>query len=433
MLKQILAGVMIGVLGFAAIGGDAQAKLSHELKAAAGEVDITPTGTAFIAGYGSNRKSIDAHDKLKAKCLILESGGVRIAIVSCDLIGVPRYQVEKIRALVKSVKPENIMIAATHTHSGPDTVGQWGASFNVSGVDQEWMTEFRQKTAALIDETYKKISPAKIRFAESELVPRVSKNIRIPSVLDTTLSLMQVVSKSKGKPISTLVNYACHPEILNTRRITADFPHWLYETVEGGGGGVCLYLNGAQGGMITADFDESTTPKGENWQAAETIGTALGKRVLELISTSEFQEEAKIIVQRSVFFVPLENANFKALIKLKVFPQDVVKTGIKDGIKTGMIETEVNRIRIGGAEIFTFPGEVLPNIGLFLRGKMTGSPKFQFGLADDFLGYILTPEDFNLKLYQYESSVSVGADIEPLMIHKLLGFKSENVFNRSPK
>ena len=35
-----------------------------------------------------------------------------------------------------------------------------------------------------------------------------------------------------------------------------DFPHWLYGTVEAKSGGVCLYLNGAQGGMVTADYDE---------------------------------------------------------------------------------------------------------------------------------------------------------------------------------
>ena len=127
---------------------------------------------------------------------------------------------------------------------------------------------------------------------------------------------------------------------------------------------------------------------------------------------SERIESVSISADRRVYRVPLENSNFKALIKLKVFPQDVVKNG--------MIETEVNRIQIGTAEILTFPGEVLPNIGLYLRNKMSGKPKFQFGLTGDFLGYILTPEDFGLKLYEYESSVSVGSEMEPLMAENLL-------------
>ena len=415
MNSYLKIGGMFLFLATTALPSVAQTEKIGALRAAAGSVDITPARTAYMAGYGSNRKSLDAHDRLMAKCLVLESGEVRVAIVSADLIGIPRYQSEKIRSLVKSIKPENLYLAATHTHSGPDTVGQWGPAVNISGVDQEWMTGLRQKIATLVDQTSAVLKPAAIRFAETDEIPKISKNIRIHRFLDTTLSVMQLISKSDGKPISTLVNFACHPEILNNRHMTADFPHWLYETVEGEKGikgGVCLYLNGAQGGMITADYDELTSPKGENWAAAESIGKALGFRALEILKDSERIQSVSISADRRVYRVPLENSNFKALIKLKVFPQDVVKNG--------MIETEVNRIQIGTAEILTFPGEVLPNIGLYLRNKMSGKPKFQFGLTGDFLGYILTPEDFGLKLYEYESSVSVGSEMEPLMAENLL-------------
>lgn len=405
-------GLAFLFLALATLPSTAQSARLGVLRAAAGSVDITPVRTAYMAGYGSNRKSLDAHDRLMAKCLVLESGGTTIAIVSADLIGITRYQSEKIRALVKSVKAENIFIAATHTHSGPDTVGQWGPAVNVSGVDQDWMSEFRNKVAHLVDQTSAGLKPASIRFAETDRVPKISKNIRIPRVLDTTLSVMQLVSKADEKPISTLVNFACHPEVLNNRHMTADFPHWLYETVEGAGAGLCLYLNGAQGGMITADYDESTSPKGENWAASESIGRTLGVRALEILKDAENLDKVQISAERRVYQVPLDNMNFKALIKLKVFPQGVVKNG--------MIETEVNRIVIGPAEILTFPGEVLPNIGIYLRHKMSGKPNFQFGLTGDFLGYILTPEDFSLSLYEYESSVSVGAEMEPRMVENLL-------------
>ena len=254
MNSYLKIGGMLLFLATTALPSVAQTEKIGALRAAAGSVDITPARTAYMAGYGSNRKSLDAHDRLMAKCLVLESGEIRIAIVSADLIGIPRYQSEKIRSLVKSIKPENLYLAATHTHSGPDTVGQWGPAVNISGVDQEWMTGLRQKIATLVDQTSAVLKPAAIRFAETDEIPKISKNIRIPRILDTTLSVMQLISKSDGKPISTLVNFACHPEILNNRHMTADFPHWLYETVEGEKGlkgGVCLSLNGAQGGMIS--------------------------------------------------------------------------------------------------------------------------------------------------------------------------------------
>ncbi len=386
--------------------------VADTFQAAAGKVDITPT-QAYIAGYGQNRRSIDAHDRLMARCLVLDSGKTRIAIVSCDLIGIPRYESQRIRARVKSVAPERLFLAATHTHSGPDTVGQWGPDVRTRGVDDAWMEEFRRKVARLVDDTSAQLRPADVRFASENDIKGISKNTRVPRILDTELGVMQLKGIADGKCIATLVNFACHPEVLNNRRMTADFPHWLYETVETGVGGVCLYLNGAQGGMITADFDESTAPKGQNWAAAEALGTNLGRHVLSLVGDAKPVSQTAIATQHAVFTVPLENRMFQTLIKLKVFQGDV--------LKNGAVETEVNRFTIGPAEFLTIPGEALPNVGFFLKRHMTGQPKFLLGLTSDFLGYILTPEDYGLKLYEYETSVSVGSQMEPLMLRALLG------------
>jgi hypothetical protein len=174
--------------------------------------------------------------------------------------------------------------------------------------------------------------------------------------------------------------------------------------------------------MVTADFDESEDKKGENWKAAETIGTNLGRRVLELIQEAELLKDAPIRTHRRVFEVPLENPQFKALIALKIFPGEI--------LKGNNIETEVNRIVIGPAEFLTLPGEVLPNIGFFLKRQMKGKHKFLLGLTSDELGYILSREDFGLEIYEYESSVSVGPQIGPLMTDHLLALLNEGASAR---
>ncbi len=203
------------------------------LRGSAGKVDITPDKPAYIAGYEMNRLSTGVHDRLMARCMVLESGGVKIAFVSCDVIGLPRYQIEKIRQAIKTVKPAQVYIAATHTHSGPDTLGQWGRDLQTSGVNQEWMANLRTKIASLVDNTVAQCKPVALKFAATTEMPRISKNSRVPQILDTELGVMQMVGAADGKPVATFVNYACHPEVLDTRQVSADFPHWLYETVEG--------------------------------------------------------------------------------------------------------------------------------------------------------------------------------------------------------
>lgn len=381
------------------------------LRAAANKIDITPNHSVFLAGYGSNRKNTTVHDPIWARCLILESGNTRIAFVACDLIGFPRHASEKIRAQVKSVLPERLYISATHTHSGPDTLGQWGPDIQTSGVDKVWWAETQGRIVQLIEQTATQLQSATLKFANTMTVPKISKNIRVPAILDTELGAMQILDGKGEKVIATFVNYSCHPEVLNSHALSADFPGWLYKTVESKVGGICLYLNGAQGGMVTADYDESISPKGENFKATEEIGTGLANRTLEILNDAPLVKEANIHTQRSVFQIPLENPMFKMLIKLKVFP-DETKKGEN-------IETEVNRITIGEAEFLTLPGEVLPNIGFMLKRFMTGKTKFLLGLTCDELGYILSEEDFGLQLYRYEASVSVGSQMGPMMVENL--------------
>jgi hypothetical protein len=401
-----LLGCIVAIRAGGVAGG-----LTVGLRAAAGTVDITPDHPVYLAGYQWNRRSVDAHDRLMARCMVLESGGVRVAFVSCDVLGLFRNDIERIRAHVKSVTPEHLFIAATHTHSGPDTMGKWGPDIQTRGVDEAWLDSVRRKVATLVDETAGRLEPANLRYAGTTDVPRISKNIRVPRILDTGLAALQL-TRPNGTTIATCINYACHPEILDTAHITADFPHWLYETVEQGTGGVCLYFNGAQGGMITADYDEATAPKGENWKAAEAIGTALGQRALEILKVADVVSAAPIGTQHREFDVPLGNRGFKALVKMGVFP--------KETVAGGTIRTEVNRITIGPAEFLTLPGEVLPNIGLYLKRHMSGNPKFLLGLCCDELGYILTPEDYGLELYKYETSESVGERMGALMVENLL-------------
>ena len=393
----------------------AAASLRHvfaqSFAAAAGKIDITPDQPAYLAGYAIARKSESVHDRITARCLVVDDGKTRLAFVSCDLIGVPRFNTLLIRSQIKSVPSAHVIIGGTHTHSGPDTLGMWGPTLTTSGVDKPWLNATCNRIANMVDATAARIKPAAVKFASANGLKRISKNIRIKEILDTHLSVMQVIGLADKQTICTLVNYACHPEILNCKQLTADFPHWLYDTVEKVQGGTCIYFNGAQGGMVTADFDASLAPKGACWIEAERIGSQLGDAVNSSLAQSSMVTELPITFKSQVFNVPLANRRYRALINMKVFAGALQPDG--------SVQTEAAWWKIGMAEFVSIPGEALPNVGFYLRSHMQGSPAFLFGLTNDFLGYILSPEDFGLELYGYESGQSVGPDIEPLLTHHL--------------
>ncbi len=382
------------------------------LQAGAAANKITPDKQVFLAGYASNRPNKGGvHDDIWARALVVQAGQERLAIVVCDLLGLLRDDVQKIRQRVKSVPPNRVMVLCTHVHSAPDTIGLWGPTPLQSGRDPDYMNFVIETVAKTVDEAASKLLPATVGFAKTN-VEGVSYNYRIEKILDTEAAVMQFRSKADGKVIATLTNFACHPEVLNNDQLTSDLCHWYYQVVESKVGGVAIFANGALGGMISpAEDPNSTAPKGRDWARAERFGTTIANRALEAIQKANFTDAVQLEHRETVYTVPMENENFKLALSAGVLPMG-------PSFADGKVTTESHLIRLGDAVMFTMPGEVQPNIGILLKRLLApyGDPVFLFGIANDELGYILSLEDFYLDLYSYERSMSVGSEIGPAMV-----------------
>lgn len=384
---------------------------SQSLQAGAAANKITPSKQVYLAGYSPNRPNTGGvHDDIWVRALVLQVGNERIAIAVCDLLGLLRDDVQKIRQKVQSVPANRVIVACTHVHSAPDTIGLWGPPGR-SGRDEEYVNFVIETVAKTIDEAVSKLQPATIGFAKTK-IEGVAYNYRVKEILDTEASILQVRSKADGKPIATLTNFACHPEVLNNDQLTADFPHWFYQVVESRGGGVAIFVNGALGGMVSPAADpNSTAPKGRDWARAERYGTIIANKTLEALANAQFTDSVTLEHFSTTYTVPLENEQFKMALAAGIIPKG-------PSLENDKITTESHLIRIGSAVMFTMPGEVLPNIGILLKNMMApyGDPVFLIGLGNDELGYILSPPDYYLELYSYERSMSVGSMIGHAMV-----------------
>jgi hypothetical protein len=101
------------------------------------------------------------------------------------------------------------------------------------------------------------------------------------------------------------------------------------------------------------------------------------------------------------------------------------------GLKTTsdhQIQTNMNLINIGTAQVITIPGEALPNIGFYIKRKMHTKQPFLFGLTNDAFGYILTKEDYNsFERYEYITRTSLGEMTGELLVEDAL-----KLINSSP-
>ena len=129
---------------------------------------ITPKVAAdappvWLAGYGVGRQAEVVHDDIYARAMVINDGKYSVAIVACDLIGLFREDVMRIRKEVDQLqlKPpiDYVLVSSTHTHAGPDTVGLWGP-VGRTGVNADHLKQVRAACVKAVGEAHAAMRPA---------------------------------------------------------------------------------------------------------------------------------------------------------------------------------------------------------------------------------------------------------------------------------
>src|SRR4051794_15781914 len=225
-----------------------------ELQVGAALRVITPDPLLPVSGgMGTPRPTKEKRGDLTARAIVLRKGDVSVAVVALDLLGFPSTLGDRVRAKVSRIPAQNILIGSTHSHSAPDCY-----AFPLGGGrhtgDMNYMDFVCKKAAEAVNEAIDRLQPAAIKVATGEAKGKIAYNYYAPDLYDRRMSVIQAVSP-QGKTIATLVNYAVHPEVLGNSVgiLSPDLVGPLCEAIESRSGGTAMFMNGAQGGMITAD------------------------------------------------------------------------------------------------------------------------------------------------------------------------------------
>ncbi|MDA1054667.1 MAG: hypothetical protein O3C40_29920 [Planctomycetota bacterium] len=130
----ILSSIVVGWHSLATFADelqDGQFSVKSNLRAGVAKVDITPAETDGVIVTGHRRKVFGVRDPLRAGVLVLDDGETTAAIVTLDTIGAWDDMVKLARQRIEQltgVPAANIMVAASHNHSGPgfDADSTWG-------------------------------------------------------------------------------------------------------------------------------------------------------------------------------------------------------------------------------------------------------------------------------------------------------------------
>jgi len=412
----VIAGIVFAVPAAAAVS------------AGVAKVNITPSLSEFptvsLSGFGERqgKPATSVHDEIFARALVLSTGRRKVALVSTDLLMISPTMKD---AVVKQVADlgftdATVLLAAAHDHSAPECLHPGGDIWPLAFGKflPKYFDWTNARIAQAIREANAHLQPAQVGFA-SEALPGFNRNRRETGggLVDPVMTVMKVTTGART--LALLVNFTAHPTIIGPESfaISGEWPGAMSRDLEArlGQGSVALFFNGTQGDQThSGDF-------GSGWERVDRYGKALAEKAWALTEKAEMSGDVSIRTSDPVWklppyemspaFVESTGEEYKmtpegaAALASKLFPS----------------ETGIQAIRIGDGVFMAVPGEAIVELGLEMKRNASAlGAKYPIcvGLANNYIGYILSPEQY--KLGGYESGTSFyGPQLGALLVSRM--------------
>lgn len=108
------------------MAADGKGEPARVFRAGAAASNITPPIGLLIAGRSVRKPATHIHDELHAKCVVLDDGKTRLALVIADNLGMSREVCDAAKEVIlkqTGIPRENVITAGTHTHSSVSARG----------------------------------------------------------------------------------------------------------------------------------------------------------------------------------------------------------------------------------------------------------------------------------------------------------------------
>jgi hypothetical protein len=396
---------------------------------------LTPSMPVVLGGYAARtHPSTGVHDDIYAKAFYISDGKTETVIVSCDLVAIPQDLFVEIKnQCAETYSIENLIISATHNHSGPDTRLR-----SKDSINSPWRSELPGKIINIIGEAIKNSEPMSL-YAGFGPVEGMAKNRRSGETeIDDNLMVISAYDQS-GEIKLFIINYACHCTVLdaNNYLITADYPAFLYNKLATEyKGAEVIFINGACGNInigYSADASALGVDMGDirTYANAERKADILFQKVKELLAVST-ELEPKINFIRKKLELPIkdnlpEAAELekrisekndrqkhciqeaeKAKLEIsKIYDQCILDNLLEYDIEgSKFITSESVLLSIGDVMLITVPVELFCEIGKTIKSKFDNRWRSAIlGYSNGFFGYLPTKKAQLAGGYECETSV----------------------------
>ncbi len=415
------------------------------------QVTITPPQGYRMSGYFHERLNRGTHDPLLAKIMVFKQGKTEIALIFCDIIGIsPELSSTTRKAAAKKtgIPRAHILIAATHSHTGPLYFGALRDHFHEKAADQhgrdpceplDYTAWLRDRIVDGIRSAQKLLKPVDllasvtqengltfnrrfhmddgtVRFNPGKGNPHI---VRPAGPVDPDVSVLLL--RNRSEQVATLTNFALHLDTVGGIEYSADYPVYLSRKLKDSFGEdfISVFATGTCGDLNHIDVSHKNPQKGHT--EAERIGSRLSAAVKRALKTAQKE-------------TPLLGAAAETIkVPLQTFPDEVIRKAEEDLNKVGTRELpflkQVHAYKICAikarkdthipleVQVFRFssdtalvglPGEVFVDLGQYIKKHSPFKTTFVVELSNDAPGYIPTTKAFKEGSYE-----TVNSRIQP--------------------
>lgn len=496
-LVALLLGLALGHSGAGSAPGSRRGLLgprplfaqeaAARFRAGAVAVDVTPEKLPVDSpGYFQATKADVIHDPLHVRCLALDDGTTRIAIVICDFCMIPRELLDAAKeraAKATGLSMDRILAAATHTHSSVTLAPTFQ-----SEVEIEYGEFLTAKIAEAVEQALAQLEPARVGWAVGHnprqvfnrrwhLRPgpplvdpfdlgtdRVQMNPSAAGVrllkpagpVDPDVAVLAVQSTS-GRPIGLLANYSLHyvggvPAKTLSADYFGEFARQISALVapspERSGGGssqpapsppfVGILSNGTSGDVNNINFFEGST-KREPLEQMRLVAADLAGSAYSAYRRIEWREHATLAMRETEVDLKVRRPSEEELARARKILTDAGKGPYGDLRTIYALETtrlaeypatvrvKLQALRIGDLGICATPCETFVETGLSIKRESPLPMTFTIELANGYNGYLPTPEQHALGGYETWRARSsyLAVDAEPAVRKTLLKLLQE--------
>jgi hypothetical protein len=410
------------------------------LRAGTARAEISPPVGVPLTGYILREgPSTGIHDPLHATALVLACAAVQVAVVSCDVLAFDARFVADTRTRIEratGIPGRHVMLAATHTHSGPAAV----VLRDCGEIDAGWLRHLQEQVVYTARVAADGLRPAAIGAGSGQVLEGIANRRRPDGPVDRELGVIHV-DDAHGRPMALLVGAGCHPTALraDNRLVSADYPGYVVRALERDSGAVALWLTGAAADVdpilatppAVSPLDAArTSTDDDGFARAKRLGSSIALEARRVIDAIETSSEADLDVACETLHLPLlpppEPAALRAAaVRERQLLDEALSAGRSGAARVHramhewavevlqavserrMIHTlpvEMQVVRLGGALLVGVPGELFSNLGLRIKAAAGPLQTMVVSCANGDIGYIAGREEYALGGYEIEEA-----------------------------